>query len=254
MEYRIRLNLATTAAILALGVTVSAITSTVVASRAYVARGRQAQADTHVITVKGSTRKRIVSDKAVWRIEVRSESRTLPDGFDALEDGLARVRAFLKDRAFESDAITVSAIDTDTHYGRDSRGNMTRDVEGYGLSRTVTVSTPDVHRVQAAAGAVTELIRSGVLVVSGSPEYYYGDLATLKIELMGEASRDARARAENIAESTGGKLGEIRSARMGVLQIVRPESTEVSSWGMYDTSTIDKDVRAVVTAEFQVRG
>jgi len=34
---------------------------------------------------------------------------------------------------------------------------------------------------------------------------------------------------------------------VGVMQITRPESTDVSDEGIYDTSTIDKDVRAVVT-------
>lgn len=42
----------------------------------------------------------------------------------------------------------------------------------------------------------------------------------------------------------------VRNARMGVLQIVRPELTEVSSGGIYDTSTIEKDVTAVVSLTF----
>jgi hypothetical protein len=39
---------------------------------------------------------------------------------------------------------------------------------------------------------------------------------------------------------------------MGVLQITRPHSTEVSSYGIYDTDTIDKDVRAEVSVTFGV--
>ncbi len=41
-------------------------------------------------------------------------------------------------------------------------------------------------------------------------------------------------------------------ARMSPLQITRPDSTQVSGEGMYDTSTIDKDVTAVVTITFGV--
>ena len=69
---------------------------------------------------------------------------------------------------------------------------------------------------------------------------------------MAAASADARLRADNIASATGAALGELRDARMGVLQITRPLSTEVSSWGIYDTDTIEKDVRAVVTATFGI--
>jgi hypothetical protein len=39
---------------------------------------------------------------------------------------------------------------------------------------------------------------------------------------------------------------------MGVLQITQPNSTEVAGYGLYDTSTIDKDVTAVVTVTFGV--
>jgi hypothetical protein len=69
---------------------------------------------------------------------------------------------------------------------------------------------------------------------------------------MAAASADARARAEKIAHSTGCKLGVLRDAQMGVLQVTRPDSTETSDYGMYDTSTIEKDVQAVVTATFRI--
>ncbi|MEP6847365.1 MAG: SIMPL domain-containing protein, partial [Acidobacteriota bacterium] len=47
-------------------------------------------------------------------------------------------------------------------------------------------------------------------------------------------------------------IGSVRSAKMGVLQITPADSTEVSDSGMYDTSTIDKDMTAVVNISFAV--
>jgi hypothetical protein len=41
---------------------------------------------------------------------------------------------------------------------------------------------------------------------------------------------------------------------MGVLQITRPHSTDVSGEGIYDTSTIEKDVTAVVTLTLAIDG
>jgi len=77
-------------------------------------------------------------------------------------------------------------------------------------------------------------------------------LPRLKIDLMGSASKDARARADEIAKNAGCRVAEVRSAHMGVLQITRPFSTEVSGYGVHDTGTIDKDVQAVVTASFRI--
>jgi len=43
------------------------------------------------------------------------------------------------------------------------------------------------------------------------------------------------------------RVTEVRNARMGVMQITRPHSTEVSDAGVNDTSSIEKDVMSVVS-------
>lgn len=52
--------------------------------------------------------------------------------------------------------------------------------------------------------------------------------------------------------AAGCGVAEVQSVRMGVLQITRPYSTDASDYGVYDTSAIDKDVQAVVTATFRI--
>ena len=42
--------------------------------------------------------------------------------------------------------------------------------------------------------------------------------------------------------------------RQGVIQVVRPDSTAMTSYGIYDTSTVEKDASVVVTVEFSVTG
>ena len=252
MEYNIRFNLAAVAAVVLVAAVVGAISSTVVASRAYVTRGEQSLRADQIITVKGSTRKRIQSDQAVWYISVRGEDKDLKTAFAVLDDGVTRVRRFLEQQGFQNDDIALSAISTVEHHARDAKGKETREVAGYSLSRGFNVTTTDVNRVARAAGEVTQLIQDGVLVFSCAPAYYYSDLAKLKVELMADAAKDARARADNIANETGCRVAEVRSAQMGVLQVTQPLSTEVSDWGTYDTSTIAKDVQAVVTVKFRI--
>lgn len=252
MEYRVRLNLATTAVIVALGIAVSVITSTVVAARAYRSRGEQVVRSEQTIIVKGSARKRIRSDRAVWNIRVQGEDRDLKAAFKTLDEGIQRVRAFLVQHKFTDEELGLGAIVTEVHYAHNDKGQETREISSYGLSRAFCVTSKDVDRVNQTAGQVTQLIQEGVLVISQPPEYYYTDPAPLKIELMGTASKDARARAEEIARNAGCRLGLLRAATMGVLQITQPLSTEVRAEGIYDTTTIDKDAQAVVTATFQI--
>lgn len=63
---------------------------------------------------------------------------------------------------------------------------------------------------------------------------------------------DTRRRAEEIAKNSGMSIEKMVSARAGVFQITEPYSTEVTDYGVYSTSTREKDVTVTVTASFVV--
>src|SRR5437763_1304567 len=56
-----------------------------------------------------------------------------------------------------------------------------------------------------------------------------------------------------VAHGLGGKLGPMRRTELGVYQITPRDSTEVSDYGINDTTSREKDVNAVVTATFAVK-
>ena len=58
--------------------------------------------------------------------------------------------------------------------------------------------------------------------------------------------------AEQLAVNSGGKVGALRAAAQGVFQITPLYSTDVDDWGRYDTTTIDKAVKAVVTIHYSI--
>ena len=252
MEYRVRVNLLSTAIVIALGVVVSVITSTVVAARAYQSRVRQLASSEREITVKGSARERVTSDIGMWTVTVSGEGKTLPEAFGVLDAGAAKVAAFLKDQGFADAEVVMEAIETKNHYAMDANGKATWTVEGYELSRQVTVTSGAVTKMSLAAGEVTKLIKDGVVVSSFKPRFYYTKIADLKVKILGEAAKDAMTRAVEIAKNSGGSVGAVRNVQMGVLQITEPNSTEVRSEGIYDTDTIDKDVSAVVTVTYGI--
>ena len=71
--------------------------------------------------------------------------------------------------------------------------------------------------------------------------------------MVGEATKNAKERAQSMVKSTGDKIGSLNSAKTGVFQIVPKESTDVSDYGINDTSSIQKKVVAVVSATFTVK-
>lgn len=247
MEPGLKKALLITSIVITFGVAGGLVASTAVAARAYQSRYELPRKAEQTLTVTGSARKRIRSDLAIWRIRVTGDGKDLKSAYAVLKTGVDRVNTFLEVQKFKPDEIAPGSIDTQMHYARDWHGRETEDVASYTLSRTCTITTPRVDAVSTPSGEVTELIRDGVSVVSSAPEYIYSKLADLKIEMIGEASKDARTRADQIVSNAGCVITEVRTARMGVLQITRPNSTEVSGSGVNDTSTIEKDVTSVVS-------
>lgn len=109
-----------------------------------------------------------------------------------------------------------------------------------------------MDKITAVAREATELINQGVHFSSYPPQYFYTRLSDLKVEMLGSATKDARERAEQLAVNSKSKVGKLRSASMGVFQITAANSTVVSDYGVYDTTTPEKDVKAVVTVSYSI--
>lgn len=204
------------------------------------------------ITVTGSAKKRIKSDLVVWSAGVSWQSPQLSDAYRQLSDSIPRIKQYLVSKGVPENQMTVSAITTTTLKGKDENGNETAEITGYSLRQTIEIKSNDVDKIAQIAREATELINQGILIESNAPQYYYTLIGDLKVEMLGEAAKDAKMRAEKIASSTGSSIGSVRSARMGVLQITPADSTDVSDYGIYDTTTIDKDMTAVVNISFAV--
>jgi hypothetical protein len=163
-----------------------------------------------------------------------------------------RVRQYLISKGVPAEQIVVSSVTTSTQRSRDENGQETGAVTGYTMSQTIEVRSTDVEKITRISREVTELIDQGILLESSAPQYLYTKLGDLKIEMLAEAAKDAKARATQIASSTGSTVGSVRSARMGVMQITAADSNDVSDSGMNDTSSLEKDITAVVNVSFAV--
>lgn len=204
------------------------------------------------ITVTGSAKKRIKSDLIVWSASITSQSTQISDAYKQLADNIPKVKKYLMDKGIPEANITVSSVTTVQERERDSEGGQTGKVTGYSLKQSVEVKSNEVEKVSQIAREATELINQGIFIESSAPQFLYTKLGDLKIEMLAEAAKDAKARAEQIANSTSSSIGTVRSARMGVMQITAADSNEVSDYGLNDTSALEKDITAVVNVSFAI--
>jgi hypothetical protein len=206
------------------------------------------------ITVTGSARESVRSDYVVWTGSVRVSAMTREAGYPDLTKQSDRIRAYLKSRHLPDSSITWSGVrSNEIHEGKRSReGEYIQEFKGYSMWQQFEVRSAQVDSIDAIARDITSLIGEGVPLDSDPPQFYYNQLSDIRGDLLAEATKDAKMRAQRIAESAGGKVRSVRSARMGVFQITPPNSREVSDYGVYDTRTIDKDITAVVSVSFAV--
>ena len=204
------------------------------------------------ITVTGSARRRIKADLVIWNSAISYQAPVLSEAYHSLSEAVPRVKAYLISKGIKDNQITVSSISSQTLHGRTSDGAETSEITGYSLRQELSVRSEDVDKIGQIAREATELINQGILIESMAPQYLVTKLGEIKIEMLAEASQDAKKRAEQIAKSTGSSIGSVRTAKMGVLQITPADSTEVSDSGMNDTTSLEKDITAVVNIGFAV--
>ncbi len=204
------------------------------------------------INVTGSAKLEIVSDFGIFRCSVRAEGPGAEAAYRQLLAAKPKLLAFLAEKGFPAGRVrefpmTNYAVPEVTESGRE-----TGRVLKYVYQQRFEAQSEDVKAVEALSLAVGSLIEQGVYVEPEMPEYHYSKLADLKVEIQALAARDAAVRAGKIAEASGARLGVIRSAKMGVLQITPRHSNMVSDYGVNDLSSIEKEITAVVQAQFSI--
>jgi uncharacterized protein len=158
----------------------------------------------------------------------------------------------LEAQRLPSTEITSTPIVTSSILERYPNGQETGKTLAYQLRESLQLKSNEVDRITTLSRQANELINEGIPVELAPPEYLYTQLSKLRIEMLAEATKDAKARAEIIAKSTGNRIGVVRSADTGIFQITPRYSTEVSDSGIYDTSSLEKDITAVVTVKFAI--
>lgn len=206
-----------------------------------------------ILTVTGSARKEVIADTVLWRTAITRNVgyADLKNGYAQMATDVASVKAFLKANGVADEAITTQPIMMNEDWT--NNGPVAQESKRYTLSQSIEIKSADVNGITALAQKSSDLINKGVLFQSQGLEYYYTQLADLRVTMLGDAIADAKARAQQMAKAGGQRVGSLQSATSGVVQVLSRGSVEVSDYGSYDTSKIEKDVMVTVRATFGVK-
>jgi hypothetical protein len=165
---------------------------------------------------------------------------------------VSAVSKYLADGGVPASALTLGSVST---YANEEyvNGNNTGRIINYRASRDVVVRSKDVELISKLAQGIGTILQAGVSVNNYGPQYYLSTLPQLRPQLLEEAMKDAKIRAEAITKAVGGKVGAVQAVRSGVFQVTTPDSTMTQDTGAYDTSSIEKTVTSTVSVTFDVK-
>lgn len=204
------------------------------------------------ISVKGYAEQPIEANLGVWSASLRVEDKDLKVAATKLAKDREVLLGFLKGLGYETSDIQLSAIGIEEEYKRDEKGRSTNELDKYELSQRFAIESSDVKLIARTSVESGDLLTQGLQLHVHSPKYLYTKLNDLKLEMLAKATANGRERVLKLISASDAEIGSLRSASQGVFQITPVNSTEVSSYGINDTSTIDKAIKAVVTVEYEL--
>ena len=204
--------------------------------------------DVRTVQVVGAATRGFESDVAKWRLNLSRPvfGSDVTGGYAELGRDVALLRERLRAAGIPDSAINLQPVNAQPQWNREGERS------GFLVQQAVFVVSTDPDAIERLALAPGDVLPPGVALEYSQLEYFYSGIAELKHSLLGEATRDARARAQEIVGSTDGELGPLTEARAGVFQITEPYSTETSGGGMHSTATRRKEITVTVHARFQL--
>ncbi|HUR42047.1 MAG TPA: SIMPL domain-containing protein [Verrucomicrobiae bacterium] len=194
------------------------------------------------VTVKGLAEREVPADLVVWPITFTQTGNDLPALYEQIQANGQRIGAFLKSQGLEGaeQGLSTPRIeDFDAQGYRENRaGNR------YKADVTYTVRSPDVPTVIKAMRASGELVKAGVALApwGPAPEFQYTQLTELKPALLAQATENARRAAEQFAQDSASRVGRIRTANQGQINIADRDA---------GTPQV-KAIRVVTTVEYEL--
>lgn len=200
------------------------------------------------IRVVGQAVKTVNSDVAKWNININRATGIANkiDGPVLIQKDLKRIKKYLMDNGIKEQDILVEPVNSYANYGNNG-------IVGYNFNQRIEARSSDINLIDKLALDTESMAKNDIYLENSYIEYFISNLADIKAEMLALATVDAKARAVEIAKSSGNKVCRLLSARSGVFQIRKPLTTDVADYGIYNTSSKEKEIAVTVTATFKIK-
>jgi hypothetical protein len=203
------------------------------------------------VQVTGSARTSVSADYGRWTIQLATHTPVgnAQEGISRLSRASDTIFAYLKKQGFEDVEALSSSVNDDYSYPQNSAPVLT----GHSVSRSIIVRSEDIGKLRVLAENIAPFSGEGYTVSTFGLELTYRELDAMRVSLLSDAIKDARARAEAIAKESGRSVGSLVSSASGVVQVLPQGGVDISDYGTYDTQSEKKDIMVTVRASFSLK-
>lgn len=192
------------------------------------------------VTVRGLAERNVTADLAVWTLNYSKQGLDLAEVQADIDRDTQSIRRFFASLGFPAEALAPAGAGVSQTY--------MNGVQTVTVSQRLQLRTTDIARARQAVARQFDLVRQGVVLQEGSGiSYSFTKLNDIKPAMVAEATRDARAAAEQFAKDSDTGVGGIKSATQGYFS-VEARDGEQAGYGVADTPF--KKVRVVTTVDF----
>ena len=192
------------------------------------------------VTVRGLAERNVTADLAVWTLNYSKQGLDLAEVQADIDRDTQSIRRFFASLGFPAEALAPAGAGVSQSY--------MNGVQTVTVSQRLQLRTTDIARARQAVARQFDLVRQGVVLQEGSGiSYSFTKLNDIKPPMVAEATRDARAAAEQFAKDSDTGVGGIKSATQGYFS-VEARDGEQEGYGVADTPF--KKVRVVTTVDF----
>jgi hypothetical protein len=204
------------------------------------------------ITVKGYADCLVHSDRGGLTIRVEESNASRSSAYNQIVKSIEVIKNMVGLALGKEVEILDLGVQFSETQKLNDQGKRTNEVENYRVSKKIRIDTSNVEGLNKLTATLLDLNAQGYVLALDGPEFFVADLEKIKIQLIEQATANGKNRAQKMAKNAGEKLGKLVSAKQGVIQITKPNSTSTSSYGIYDLETIKKSVKMVVSLDFEI--
>lgn len=195
--------------------------STIIASGLLANSALQIKQYERTVLVKGLSERDVAADTAIWPIRFSVAGNNASDLYQLMETNAAKISAFLIAAGFSDDEISTNAPRVTDRYAE--RWGEPNASLRYTAEQTITVFTQQIDLLRETQQKTADLGKQGIVIGGDDYNlrtvYTFTRLNDIKPAMVEEATRNARAVAEQFAEDSNSKIGKMKRANQGQFSI-----------------------------------